>query len=273
MQVTMDAVRAARRALLPPQSVSTMAQCVAAIERLGFVWPFTPGTELLPALFPALAAESEGQRWDLMWPWKDKIATSRQAYYGKLVTGKPTFVSLEWLTVFYALTGNTGDVEDDLAELAGQVRLQDLAFKVCRYLKEYGPTGTRTLVAKLTDGSPAMKRSLDKALEQLDSAMLITKSGTEGGNSIANIWDLFPRFHPDAVDKGTEIPTREAAVKLLEHYFFLTPAVTEKDLPKLFPWNQGHQQKAITRLLEAGYLARCTLEGKPGLALASFIEE
>jgi len=269
-QITKQQIQAARRELLPPDSVATQEACVEAVLRLGFVWAFTPGTDLLPALFPALRTETEGQKWDLMWPWKDRIAASRQAFYGKVVGGKPTFVSPEWLALFYALTGNTGDLEDDLVHLAESLRLQELAIKVCHYVRENGPTGTRTLQAQLTDGSRPMKSALEKAIDQLDNAMLIVKCGTEGGNSIANVWDLFPRFWPETVDQGTEIPTREAAVRLMRQFFLLTPAITEKELPRLFHWNEKHQRNAIARLREAGELEPCELEGKAGLCRAGF---
>jgi hypothetical protein len=269
-QITKEQVRAVRAELLPPGSIATVQDCLAAVERLGFVWPFTPGTEWLPAIFPAMAADSEGQKWDMMWGWKDHIAASRQAYYGKVVAGKPTFVSHEWLAVFYALTGNTGDLEDDLEHAAETMRLNEQAPKVCQYLQEYGPTGTRTLIAKLTDGTREMKKGLEKAIEQLDSLMLITKSGTEGGNSIANIWDLFPRFHAEAVDAGTALPTRQAAVKLFEQFFVVTPAISERDLAKLFPWNTAHQERALAKLKETGYIEPCLLEGKPALKLTAW---
>jgi hypothetical protein len=270
MEIRMDAVRRTREALLPPRSVRTLADCLAAVERLGFVWGFTPGTELLPALFPALDAESEGQRWEMMWGWKDALSASREAFYGKVAAGRPTLVSREWLPAFYALTGNTGDADDDLAQMAEGARVHEFSYKVVQYLKEYGPTGTRTLQQRLTDGTRPARSALEKALAQLDTGMLIAKCGTEGGNSIANVWDLFPRFHPEAVETGTEIPTREAAVRLLQHFFGLTPAVGQKDLGKLFPWNEGHQKKALTRLLEAGELKECTFEGKPGYHHTTF---
>lgn len=270
MEITLKEIRKAREALLPPGSIHTYEECRAAVERVGMVWPFTPGNELLPALFPALDTDSDGKRWDWMWGWKDRFAATRDAYYGRVVSMKPTLVSRPWLSVLYALTGNTGDLEDDLTALGERVRLQDLAVKAVQYLREYGPTDTRTLLQKLTDGTKDMKRAAEKAFDQLDEAMLIVKSGTQGGNSIANIWDLFPRFYPEVVDQGTEMPTRDAAVKLLEHFFVLTPAIGVKELAKVFPWNEAHQRRAIARLRESGYLAECTFEGKPGLCRAGF---
>lgn len=260
----------ARSALLPPHSVRTLADCVAAVERLGFLWPFTPGTGELPSLFPALDTNLEGQRWEWVWGWKDTLSASQQTYYGKVIGAKPTLVSRAWLPVFYALTGNTGDPGEDLLHLAEVQRLQELAPRVCHYLEAHGPTGTRTLHAELTDGSRPMKRALEKALEQLDGAMIIVKAGAEGGNSIANVWELFHRFWPAATDAGTAIPTREAAMTLVRHLFQLTPAIAERRLSRLFPWSERHVTMAIARLREAGELEPCLMDGKPGLARAGF---
>ncbi|MDF2627669.1 MAG: hypothetical protein K0R39_1500 [Symbiobacteriaceae bacterium] len=270
MEITLQDIRKARAVLLPPGSIASYEECRDAVNRVGMVWPFTPGNELLPALFPALAAESDSKRWDMMWGWKDRFASSRDAYYGKVVSAKPTLVSHQWLAVLYALTGNTGDLDDDLEALRERMRLPELAVKAVQYLREYGPTDTRTLQQKLTDGTKEARRAADKALDVLDEAMLIVKSGTQGGNSIANIWDLFPRFYPAAVEAGTEIATRDAAVMLLERFFELTPAVKEKDLHKVFPWNEAHQRKALAKLMETAKVKECTFEGKPGLCRRDF---
>ncbi len=270
MQITQEQIAAAHAQLLPPGSIHTMADTLAAVEKVGFAWPFTVGTRRFPALFPALAAESEGQRWDMMWGWKDKLAAERLVYYGKVAGDRPTFVSREWLPRFYALTGNTGELEDDLAHAAETTGLSDMARKACLYLHEYGPTGTRKLQAQLTDGSKEAKRALEKALDELDSSMLIAKCGVEGGSSFANLWDLFPRVWPEAVEAGTEIPTRTAAELLVFHYFMLTPAVGRRALETLFPWSTAHQQRAIEKLAAEGHLLPCQIDGKPGLRRADF---
>lgn len=266
MEISGEQVALLRARWLPPESIHNLDDCLAAIDRLGFVWAFTPAPGHLPALFPALATETEGQKWDWVWPWKDKLPAERKAYYGRVVSGKPTLVSREWLPLFYALTGNTSDLDDDLLNLQESVRLVETGVKVCRYLQEYGPTGTRTLIAKLTDGSKGAKSAMDKALHQLDTGMLISKCGVEGGNSIAHVWDLFPNVWPEAAEAGTEIATREAALRLMQRFFELTPAISLKALDEVFPWNKKWQQRAIAHLKEAGDLVECKLEGKPGLA-------
>lgn len=266
MEITSAQIAQLRTRWLPPESIDNLEGCLEAVNRLGFLWAFTPAPGYLPALFPALAAASEGQRWDWVWGWKDILPAERKAYYGKVVAGKPTLVSQEWLPLFYALTGNTNDLEDDLVHLHESVRLAEVGAKVIHYLEEYGPTGTRTLMAKLTDGSKPAKTALDKALHQLDTGMLIAKSGAEGGNSIAHVWDLFPRVWPAAAEAGTDIATREAALRLFQRFFELTPAISQKGLDGIFPWNRKWQEKAIAHLKEVGDLVECKVDGRPGLA-------
>lgn len=270
MSIVKSQIEAVHALLLPPNSIGSEEECLAAVDRLGFAWAFTPGDRSIPSIFPAMAAKNDHQRWDWMWGWKDRLSASRRAYYGKAVATKPTLVSLEWLPRLYALTGNSGDLEDDLLHVAETVRLSEMARKVCQYVRENGPTGTRTLIAQLTDGTRPMKAALEKGIEQLDRAMMIAKCGTEGGNSIANVWDLFPRLFPDAVEAGAEIPTREAAVLLLRHAFVLTPAAARRALERLFPWNQGHQGRALARMLDGGELVECSVDGRPGLRRSDF---
>lgn len=270
MQISKEQIRQYRNELLPPLSVATEADCLAAVERLGFIWAFSPGTEELPALFPALATSNNGQRWDWAWSWKDNLSASHRAYYGRLVKDKPTLCSHAWVAVFYGLTGNTGDPEEDLLYAVEERRIGPMARSIHQYLLEHGATGTRTLQPRLTDGSKSMKKALEDGLHELDRAMLIAKVGAEGGNSIANVWDLFPRYMPQAVDQGTEMPTREAAVQLLRHYFTLTPAASRRSLLSLFAWGEEHLKRALARLQETGELVACKVEGQEGLRLATW---
>lgn len=250
--------------LLPSGSIATLDGVLAAVERLGLLYPFPPDAArpFLPSLFPALATAEQNQRWDWMWGWKEQIAQSGRLYYGKLVGTKPTFVSPAHLPLLYALTAQTGDLWDDLALIGESARVPELAKQVLGHLVEQGPTGTRQLAKALTDGSKGMKGALDQALLFLDSHLLIVKVGSEGGNSFANTWDLFGRRWADAVEAGTAIPTREAAVAVLQLIFSLTPAIQVRHLPKLFAFGGEQLQRATSKLLAEGWLERRVEEKK-----------
>jgi hypothetical protein len=266
MNLTHADIAAHWASLLPPASIQTAADCAGAVRRIGLAYPFPPDATrpFLPSLFPALATDDLHQQWDWMWGWKEQLAADRSLYYGKLVGAKPTFVALDHLPLLYALTGQTGDLWDDLQTLSTEIRVPELAKQVLRYLEEHGPTGTRTLIQKVTDGSKEMKSALEKALQFLDAHLLIAKVGSEGGNSFANTWDLFGRPWAAAVEAGTAIPTREAAVRVLQLIFDLTPALQQRHLAKLFPWS-APIERAAAKLEAEGWLRPCTLDGKPAL--------
>jgi hypothetical protein len=258
--------------LLPPHSIASLEDVVAAVERVGLLYPFPPDPTrpFLPSIFPALATADDHQRWEWMWGWKERLAESGAVYYGRMVGGKPTLVSAAHLPLLYALTGQTGDLWDDLEAIGESVRVPELAKQVLLHLTEHGPTGTRKLAATLTDGSKGMKGALDKALLFLDSQLLIVKVGSEGGNSFANTWDLFGRRWAAAVDAGTTIPTREAAVRVLRLLFGLTPVLQVRHLGKLFAFGGEQLQRAAARLKEEGWL-ETGVEGKHEVLIAASV--
>lgn len=261
--------------LLPPHSIGSLADLTAAVDRVGLLYPFPPDATrpFLPSVFPALTTDDNHQRWDLMWGWKEELATAGTVYYGKLVGTKPTLVSASHLPLLFALTGQTGDLWDDLAMIGESVRVPELAKQVLLHLQENGPTGTRKLAGALTDGSKGMKGALDKALLFLDSNLLIVKVGSEGGNSFANTWDLFSRRWASAVDAGTAIPTREAAVQVLKLVFSLTPAIQTRYLGKLCAFGGEQIERAVGRLRDEGWLESGTLEKKEALIAPSVLAD
>lgn len=259
--------------LLPPRSIGSLEDLTATVERVGLLYPFPPDATrpFLPSAFSAMTTDDNHQRWDLMWDWKERLAASGTVYYGKLVGTKPTLVSTAHLPLLFALTGQTGDLWDDLAMIGESVRVPELAKQVLLHLQEHGPTGTRKLAGALTDGSKGMKGALDKALLFLDSHLLIVKVGSEGGNSFANTWDLFGRRWAGAVDAGTEIPTREAAMAVLKLVFSLTPAIQTRYLGKLFAFGGEQLQRARVRLQDEGWLAIGELEKKEAFVAPSLL--
>ncbi|HLO02319.1 MAG TPA: hypothetical protein VK191_04320 [Symbiobacteriaceae bacterium] len=259
--------------ILPHNSIGSLADLTAAVERVGLVYPFPPDPTrpFLPSAFPALATADDHQRWDWMWPWKEQLAESGTVYYGKLIGAKPTLVSATHLPLLFALTGQTGDLWDDLETIGESVRVPELAKQVLLHLEENGPTGTRKLAQALTDGSKGMKGALDKALLFLDSHLLIVKVGSEGGNSFANTWDLFGRRWAGVVDAGTAIPTREAAVDVLKLLFGLTPAIQVRYMGKLLAFGGEQIQRAVVRLQAEGWLETGLIEKKEALIAQSVL--
>src|SRR3989304_251405 len=72
------------------------------------------------------------------WNWKDEALDKRRWYYGRLLHGRATLVSLEFLPVFYALSENYGDPGEFLQQYQ-EGRLSAEAKSVYESLLHLGP--------------------------------------------------------------------------------------------------------------------------------------
>ena len=136
------------------------------VDERGFVyfWPIK-GVDL-PSLWVAVAgrrpvADRHDDPGHITWGWKDRLLASRRWYYGKLLRGKATMVSMSQLPYFYALSENYGDPQDYLQEYeAGRLGVE--AKQVYEALLGQGPLDTLALrrEARLTsrDSSTATGR-------------------------------------------------------------------------------------------------------------------
>lgn len=265
--LNVDAARLAdyRRRLYTGQPpVSTPEQALEFVRRCGFVYAFTPGQGELPALFPVLATEREGQRWDWAWNWRDQLLENRQAYAARLLWQKPMLVQPEWLPALYGMAGHTADPDEDIAAAAEAGHANPLMRRLYGYIQEKGPTSTRTLLKNLGDGSKETKQGIETGLLRLEERLLIAPVRAEGGNSIARVYDLFPRAWPEAAAAGADLPTRVAGRQVVAHLFTLTGALTADQVEKGAAWALPQVRRALGELVAEGALAAATVNRKPG---------
>src|SRR5215216_2515190 len=109
----------------PSLKVRTEDAALAFLNDVGCAFLFS-GTGLpLPNLWDAInggARAIPGHHHDhalgLTWNWKDSLPAHKAIWYGKLIKQKPTFVSLDLLPAFYALSTNFGELDDYLEQYA-----------------------------------------------------------------------------------------------------------------------------------------------------------
>ena len=103
--------------LLPGAALASKEDAVAYLDERGFMffWPIR-GVDL-PSLWTATAgdrpvAAEHDDPGHVTWGWKDDLLDKRRWYYGKLLRRKATFVSLEMLPFFYALSPRVAELDD-----------------------------------------------------------------------------------------------------------------------------------------------------------------
>ncbi len=235
--------------------IRTKRQALWFIKTVGFCFAFTPGPGRVPSLFEVLDTRSDNVRWAWTWNWKEALPTAKQAFYGRILARKPTFVSLELLPYFYALTGNLGQA-DDYLRLYAEGRLTAPARRVYEVLARRGSLTTRQIRAEIEPDRRGSSPRLLRALAELQNLFLLARVGEVGDNpgNYAYVWDLFERWLPDVVAQASPISHRAAAAAVLEQYVRVAGAPRPADAASLFAWSPRVIGTAIADLQGAGKL-------------------
>lgn len=246
---------------LPPQKrVVTPAQALTFVNKRGFVyfWPIN-GVDL-PSLWTAVAgdrpvADKHDDPGHITWGWKDNALDKKIWYYGKILRGKATMISLEIAPYFYALSENYGSPEEDYLIAYQEGRLPQAAKQVYEALLDKGTMHTIDLrkEAKLTN---AKDSEFNKALEYLQKDFKILPVGVAeaGAWKYAHIYAVTTSHFPDLAEQARKISESQARAKLLELYFGMVGAAQLRDVQKLFGWGNEVVKRAVNKLVEKGDL-------------------
>ncbi len=267
--------RARRR---PDLRLRTEEDARAFVDEVGLCFLFTaPGTAL-PTLWEAINGgrrDIPGHHHDAAlgkcWEWKDTLPARKVVWYGKLLRGKPMFVSLDLLPAFYALSENYGDLLDYREQYADG-RMSQEARDVYEALLEFGPQSTNALrrrVGLYGKGDPA--RRFDRAVAELQQDLKIVKSGTSEDNrwKYCYVYDLLLRWHPPVAEQARALSTREARRRLVARYLENAGAVPVAAIGALFGWDAALVERAVADLVGDEGLRRVEVTDAAGRRAAS----
>lgn len=247
---------------LPPQKrVSSPAQALTFVNKRGFVyfWPIK-GIDL-PSLWTAVAgdrpvADKHDDPGHITWGWKDGALDKKIWYYGKILRGKATMISLEIAPYFYALSENYGEPEEDYLIAYREGRLPQSAKQVYEALLDKGVMNTLDLrkEAKLSN---AKDSEFNKALEYLQRDFKILPVGVAqaGAWKYSHIYAITTSHFPELAEQARKISETQARMKLLELYFNMVGAAQLRDVMKLFGWGTETMKKTVNKLVETDFLA------------------
>jgi len=246
---------------LPPQKrVSSPAAALTFVNKRGFTyfWPIK-GIDL-PSLWTAVAgdrpvADKHDDPGHITWGWKDDALDKKIWYYGKILRGKATMISLEIAPYFYALSENYGSPEEDYLIVYQEGRLPQSAKQVYEALLDKGSMHTLDLrkEAKLTN---AKDSEFNKALEYLQRDFKILPVGVAqaGAWKYSHIYTITTSHFPELAEQARTITESQARAKLLELYFEMVGAAQIRDVQKLFGWGNEVVKRVVGKLVDAGGL-------------------
>src|SRR5262245_50011007 len=219
--------RAERYRMVPHLKVKTRREAVDFVNEVGVALLF-PGERLaLPDLWSAI---NGGERdlpkhhhdWALgrTWRWKDDIPDRKEAWYGKIIRGKPAFIALSDLPAVYALSSNYGELDDYLEAYADGL-MSNEAKTVYEALLAEGPLPTSTLrkATGMTGGGDTARR-FERAIAELQADLKIVKSGTSDANrwKYCYVYDVLLRWLPNLGEEARNYNSRSAMRHLIHRY-------------------------------------------------------
>jgi winged helix DNA-binding protein len=239
--------------------VRNAAGLLELVDDFGFAFAFTlrSGDAEIPACFDHLSTSDTDRKWGWMWGWKDELPEEKRLYYGALLARKPTFVSLAMLPRFYATFGRAGEPDDHMDDVRAG-RLSDVARRIVEYLAQNGETQTKRMRADLGITSKEGRTQYAKAIDDVQRLMYVARVRAvgEGREDYNYTYDVFLRRYPEIVKAAERISSADATAALLDRAIALSGAMTEKQLVRLFEWDEPVVARAIARCERAGTIAR-----------------
>jgi hypothetical protein len=260
LTLTLDAIQAYRTETYHlRQPIRSREAAVAFVAARGYVyfWPIKEVT--LPSLWAAVAgerpvADQHDDPGHVTWGWKDESLGKRLWYYAKVLRRRATFISLDVVPDFYALSENYGEPEKDYLLQYDEGRLTFEAKTIYETLLAEGPLDTVSLRKLAHMTSKTSDSPFNRALETLQADFKILPVGVAqaGAWKYAFIYECVHRHYPDLAERARPIRQADARVRLAELYLRSVGAARAKDLALLFGWPAREIAAALDALAQAG---------------------
>lgn len=199
----------------------------------------------------------------LTWNLKDRLPAKRRVYYGKLLFGKPSMVSLAHFPNFYALHGPAHD-EQYLYDSEDGL-LSRAAKQIMEALVERHPQTTKELKRSTHLAAAASRPLFDRAIAELQRKLYITMIEARYEPTFTYLWDLLEYWLPEPVARGREMPRNEAVHRLTRKYLSMVCYSSLTQLERVLGVPRVEVDEAATRLHEENLIEiGARIDGLPG---------
>jgi hypothetical protein len=268
----LERLRDRRFRRLPRWRVHSERTALDFVNDVGFCSVFTNRTHQLPCLWVAVCGRRdpvfpEHSHHDpelmLTWNLKDRLPAKRLVYYGKLLLGKPSMVSLRLFPYFYALHGPQHDeqyrydYEDGLLSRAAKHTMDALV--------EGQPLTTKELKQRTRLDASKSRAIFDQAIAELQRKLYITMVEARYEPTFTYVWDLLEVWLPDPVAHGRQMPRDEAVYHLVRQYLSVVSYASLPQIERVIGVPRLAVDAAVARLQEEGMIASgAAIAGLPG---------
>lgn len=264
--ITPEAIQSYREQtfrLTSERRLGSKQEAVSFVRERGFVFFWPIKDVLMPSLWAAVAgdrpvADAHDDPGHVTWGWKDEMLGARQWYYGKILRGRATMISLDIAPAFYALSENYGEPERDYLQHYEDGLMTREAKVLYEAILEHGPLDTVMLRRKIQMTSRKSDSPFNRALTYLQRDFKILPAGVSqsGGWRYSFIYDAVHRHYPNLPQQARAIGRGEARSRLAQAYIASVGVACLGDVRKVFQWRLRDVQRALQQLAEQGTLVR-----------------
>jgi hypothetical protein len=241
------------------RAVRTKRAAMEFINDVGFCFAFKSENSEAPCLWHAACGEREPKlplhthhdpHISFVWKMKDVLPAERKVYYGKLLRGRPTLVSLEYFPYFYSLSGRSGSAKEYL-RLFATGNLSSAAKAIMDALNDSSPQVTKGLKLASSLHTKSDRREFDSAIGELQRKMFIVKVG-ERHDPFTFEWELVSRRFPKEIQRARRISEEQAREKILQRYFMNQLLGSPASIQRLFGWPKQNIFRSLGNLGNKG---------------------
>lgn len=260
---------------MPRLRVHNERTALQFVDNVGFCLVFTNRTQELPCLWVAVCGRRDpvfpehshhDPELTLTWNLKDLLPAKRLVYYGKLIFGKPSMVSLAHFPYFYALHGPPHDEQYRYDYDNGL--LSRAAKQIMDALVERHPLTTKELKLSTRLHTSKSRPIFDQAIAELQRKLYITMIEARYEPTFTYVWDLLEAWLPEPVACGREILREEAIYHLTRQYLSVVYYASLAQIERVVGVTRAEAEAAVTRLQDEGMIEiGAPVEGLPGIWL------
>ena len=254
-------------------AINNERQALAFVNGVGFCLASKSDGMELPNLWDAVTSGGGlGNRKDdstrrnssrSAWQIQNVLPNHNSVYYGKVFKRRPSIVSREYFTYFFALSERTG-ARDEYKTESVHGKVSPVAKTIMDLLMKNPPMTSKELRVALSDRSKAGVQGFEKGLDELQRKMFITRL-VGSDNQFASAWAPVIKCFPAEVRKARKISVDLARYKLLEKYFHIQLISSIENIHRVFGWSRKDIFHTLGQLIHAGVVTTTvSLDGKKG---------
>lgn len=266
----------------PHLKLTSESDAIQFVNERGFIffWPIN-GTSL-PSLWVATAGNrpvpnNHDDPGHITWRWKDALLDKKVWYYAKLLRGKSTIISLEFMDHFITLSNTASQGMEEFEYLYRIGKRSRLDLEIFSQLTQFGPLDAISLKQRVLHTHTFSDGEYGRALICLQTQFNILPIGiSENGRwRYSYLYDTLEHYFPQKFNASAQIPKNAAHKKILNALIRSNGVSTLLEMKKLLGWEIFDIQNTLDALQSTGKIIQVqkAQDNLPAFAISGWFDK